>query len=362
MINLAKIIITSTVILFTAVPHSVAVTTEQILQFRLERIPNGLKDPKRAILFKAVDGAASQEAQAAKSKSPYFQKIHSNPNNVAIGYFQNGSLATSLKYQASDETPFFVYSVTKFVVGFLIADQVCQGRIDPTKKMGELSSDLSETAYRDIAFKDVLGMSSGVFSNANQQTVKSYQEVTRKGVSMMQQLSAQKKPAYLAGTKFDYSNYDSNALSFAVIGATGKTIAQLFETVVWENINPSYDGYWLKDSDGLPIGAFGLALSAGDLLKMGSFMVNRVRNEQCLKDYYTGEGEVDNRNLGIANWRKHSWVNPKNLNQFGGSGYGGQKLVFDTTTGSVVFVYSNYNDKYDENTFSIAWRLLDDLR
>ena len=79
------------------------------------------------------------------------------------------------------------------------------------------------------------------------------------------------------------------------------------------------------------MGAFGLALSASDLLKVGSFIANRVHSDECLTDYYSGDGIVAGGDKdGLANWRKHSWVNPKNLNQFGGMGYGGQVLMFDT--------------------------------
>jgi CubicO group peptidase (beta-lactamase class C family) len=89
------------------------------------------------------------------------------------------------------------------VVGFLIADQVCEGNIDVGKTMVALSSELDSTAYKDIAFKHVLDMSSGVFANAQKQTVPSYQEITRKGISMMDQLSAPKKPNSEPGAKFD---------------------------------------------------------------------------------------------------------------------------------------------------------------
>ena len=111
------------------------------------------------------------------------------------------------------------------------------------------------------------------------------------------------------------------------------------------------------------MGAFGLALSASDLLKVGSIIANRVHSDECLTDYYSGDGIVAGGDKdGLANWRKHSWVNPKNLNQFGGMGYGGQVLMFDTKTGAVVFIYSNYNDKYDDKIFAVGWKLLNDLK
>ena len=358
-----KIFASATIASFAIVPPSFAATAEQILEFRLERIPQGLKDPARAVLFPSSMDSATEEELAARDKSEYFDKIHSNPNNVAVGYIHNGTLATSIKYQATDSTPFFVYSVTKFVVGFLSADQVCEGNIDVGKTMGALSSELDSTAYKAIAFKHVLDMSSGVFANAQKQTVPSYQEITRKGISMMDQLSAPKKPNSEPGAKFDYSNYDSNALTFAIKGATGKTVAELFETVIWQNITSSHNGFWLTDSSGLPVGAFGLALSASDLLKVGSIIANRVHSDECLTDYYSGDGIVAGGDKdGLANWRKHSWVNPKNLNQFGGMGYGGQVLMFDTKTGAVVFIYSNYNDKYDDKIFAVGWKLLNDLK
>ena len=103
--------------------------------------------------------------------------------------------------------------------------------------MGAMSSELSKTAYKDIAFKNVLNMSSGVFYNAEERNILSYREITRNGISMLEQLSVPKKPHSKPGLKFDYSNYDSNALTFAVIGSTDKNVAELFETEIWKNIN-----------------------------------------------------------------------------------------------------------------------------
>jgi CubicO group peptidase (beta-lactamase class C family) len=344
--------------------HSVsAVTTEQILEFRLERIPRELKDPTRAILFSPSNESASKGGDFAENKSEYFAKINNNPNNVAIGYWQDGKIFTSLKYQSTENTPFFVYSITKFMIGFLIADQVCKGNLEASKTMGDLSLALRNTAYKDIAFSHVLEMSSGVSADAESRNLSAYREITRKGISMLEQLTAHESPDLKPGSKFEYSGRDSNALTFAIKDSTGKNVAELFEAVIWKNINSSHNGYWLKDASGLPVGAFGLALSASDLLRVGSFIASRISSEKCLSDYYTGDGiVVGGDKTGLANWRHHSWVNPKNLSQFGGSGYGGQLLMFDTSNGKAVFLYSNYNDKYDESPFAVAWRLLDELQ
>ena len=280
-----KIFAVASMVSYAFVPTSFAATTEQILEFRLERIPEALTDPSRAVLFSPRMDNIVDEEQSAKNKSEYFELIHNSPNNVAIGYAHNGNIATSFNYQATDSTPFFMYSVKKFVVGFLVADQVCKGNIDVSKTMGAMSSELSKTAYKDIAFKNVLNMSSGVFYNAEERNILSYREITRNGISMLEQLSVPKKPHSKPGLKFDYSNYDSNALTFAVIGSTDKNVAELFETEIWKNINPSHNGYWAIDASGLPVGAFGLALSASDLLKVGSFVSNRIRSDECLMDY-----------------------------------------------------------------------------
>jgi CubicO group peptidase (beta-lactamase class C family) len=336
-------------------------TIDQIAKFRLELIPSQLQDPSRAFHFIASNPSGSGAKADDAFKGTTFSFLKSSTNNVAVAVSHGDSIATAFNYQAKPEIPLFAYSVTKFVTGFLVADQICSAKLNYSDKMGDLSPSLRDTGYKNITLVDVLNMSSGVYKDAQKYTVKSYQEVTRKGVTMLEQLKRRPTPNIQSNPKWDYSNFDSNALAFALEDVTGSSIGDLFHEKIWSQIDSDFDGFWLKDSANKGVGAFGLALSASDFVKVGKFLSSRINSEPCLNEHYSGEGIViEGDRHRLSNWNKHSWKNPNNVKQFGGMGYGGQILVLDLETKAVAFIYSHHMDGYKEDVWKLAWSLLDE--
>lgn len=350
------------VLILSSFGASAEPTIEQIVKFRLEFIPEQLQDPTRASRFIASEPPNSIQVDKSTFNGAMFKEVAQSSNNVAVAVSKGDLLATSFNYQAGPDTPFFAYSVTKFIIGFLVADQICAGVMSYAEKMGDLSPVLAETGYKDADLLAVLDMSSGVYRNASKLTVPSYQEVTRKGVTMVEQFNRRPTPDIASSAPWDYSNFDSNALVFALENATNTTVAKLFDSKIWANIDSEFDGFWLKDSSGITVGAFGLALSSVDFITVGKFIASKIRENECLTSHYGGKGiVVGGDKQGLANWNKHSWKNPSNPVQFGGMGYGGQILVIDLETDAVAFVYSNHNNGYDQNIFRVAWSLLDEV-
>lgn len=360
------------VLLISAISTSLAFaaepTFEQRIEFRLKKMPERLQITGNSAVFapKSTNSIDKTSARDIPNDS-YFSFISEKKDNIVIGSIAGSDQRIRHKYLAQPSTPLYAYSVTKFIVGYLVAEQVCDGKMSLADKAGNLSQRLKGTAYENVRLSSILGMYSGVHSDADDFVSKgltknnqSYREVVYQGLPMYEQLKAKVTPDTEPDTHWQYSNFDSNALAVILSDQLKQPVAELFKERIWNHIDPQYFGYWEIDRTGEAMGGYGLSLTATDWLKVGRHVALQIGNSECLRNHYLAEG-YDTYKNDHAVWVNHSWANPDDRFQFGGIGHDGQILVLDIDSGNVVFIYSNKQDGYDGHISEVSWKLLSEL-
>jgi len=343
-------------------------TFEQRLDFRLKKMPERLQIPGKSAVFEP--SPRNSQTITILSEFPidtYFSVISGMEDNIVIGSMAGDTQRIRYKYLAEPSTPLYAYSVTKFIIGFLVAEQVCNGKMALVDKGGDLSDRLKGTAFEDVSLGSILGMYSGVHKDADDfisenltKNNQSYREIVYQGLRMYEQLKKKRIPDAEPNTHWQYSNFDSNALALILSDRLGQRTGELFKDSIWNHIDPEHFGYWETDGDGEAMGGYGLALSATDWLKVGRRLALQIGNSKCLRNHYFADG-FDTYKNNYAIWVNHSWANPDNRYQFGGIGHDGQILAIDVNNGNVIFIYSNKSDGYDEHISTVTWKLLSEI-
>jgi CubicO group peptidase (beta-lactamase class C family) len=191
---------------------------------------------------------------------------------------RNGYLVGELyPHPYSADQPHWVMSVTKSVIGTLIGIAIQKGYIKDVKQtLGSLlpDEDLAglDEAKKAITLEDVLTQTSGLDCP--------YEATGQPGASGSQtwvQAALDQPLSAPPGTKFTYCTNTTHILSAVLQKATGITARQFANQVLFApiGIGPISEERWPSDPQGVTIGGYGLALTPGEMAKLGYLFLNQ---------------------------------------------------------------------------------------
>ncbi len=259
-----------------------------------------------------------------------------------LSHYRDGFTATDHEH---------VHSVTKSVVSTLVGQAIDDGLISGLDApLGDLLPDYREVMTKNTAavtLRQLLTMSGGFLPDPPENVVARFSDPE---FDLIRWSLTDGRPNP-AGT-FDYSNIDAQVLSAVLAAAVAKsperdrqTIleyarAKLFEPlgIVTEPAytdaelppNPEFDaaGFGWARIGPLPIGGFGLRLTAEDMLKLGQlFLADGMwRGERILPDGWVAE--VLMPSPSAPNYGLMWWLNDQaGVSYYSARGYEGQRIV-----------------------------------
>lgn len=303
-------------------------------------------------------------SQPTTKTNKKFDGILADKMNLAAIVVRDGDIIYeryATKRKIDSNTPLMGMSMSKTAISASIGSLLCDGKIksldDPAK---EYSPFLATTPYADISIRDILQMNSGVNAIGRSDEKKlnhkarglqkfSGKADVRGAINFI--TSAAREP----GSKMNYHSSDSLALSVLVEEIAKKPLAQYFQETLYTQFGTGGFLQWTADKSGTTVSFADLTMTGRDWANFGQFLMTQKQSDTCLGKFFN-EGVSKAVKTGKKNGSKYgyqSWVfdvhdQPMMVLQ----GHGGQFMVLDEKTNTVLLVIS-LNENYQAgNLFS----------
>ena len=165
------------------------------------------------------------------------------------------------------------------------------------------------------------------------------------------------------GAAFVYRSILTDVLGWIVEEATGQRFAEVFSDRLWSRIGAERDADLIVDAAGFPVVEGGLCATARDLARFGQMHLQRgvadgepvvpaawcdrvVQRDQALIDSFAAGYDADSANPE-AYYHDCWWVLDAAHGRYGGYGIGGQNLLIDRSTETVVVKLSSWPKRID---------------
>ena len=189
-------------------------------------------------------------------------------------------------------------SVSKSFISALIGIAIDQGYIRSIEDdVTDYVSSLKQSSYGGVRIKDILQMSSGAswnenYSDPNADIFRSA-EIMAIGGSL-DDLSASLKKDFLPGSFNRYNSIDTQVLGMLLRDATGMSVTEYMQKMLWDPIGAEYNGYWVLDSENMEMAYGGLNATARDYAKIG--------------ELYRLDGKLNGQQIVPKDWVRDSLI------------------------------------------------------
>jgi CubicO group peptidase (beta-lactamase class C family) len=165
------------------------------------------------------------------------------------------------------------------------------------------------------------------------------------------------------GAAFVYRSILTDVLAWIAEEVTGERFADLFSRLLWSELGVEHDADLIVDSAGFPVVEGGFCVTARDLARFGQMHLQRgevdgrqvvpsqwiervlQRDQQLIDTFAVGyDADPDNPE---AYYHDCWWVWNAGLGRYGGYGLGGQNLLIDRTSDTVVVKLSSWPKRVD---------------
>jgi CubicO group peptidase (beta-lactamase class C family) len=194
---------------------------------------------------------------------------------------RNGYLVSEIyAYPYSAGQVHFIASVTKSVIGALVGIAIQKGDIkDVQQPLFSLLSDQGvanlDEEKKAITLEDLLAMTSGLDCHENPAPGEVSMQTSQNWVQFMLDLPMVAQP----GTKFNYCTSAIEVLSAVLQKATGMSAREFANQNLFAplGIGSIQEALWPSDPQGVTTGGYGLALTSGEMAKLGYLFLNQGR-------------------------------------------------------------------------------------
>lgn len=262
------------------------------------------------------------------------------------------------------------YSMGKSLTALAVGHAICDGHIasveDVIKKYVPA---LAGTAWGEATVRDVLKMSSGAYRTNMQYNGHKHREfeqsigsAVHEGrmntdfVDLMKQADDKEFPP---GAIFNYNNFDTIALGLLVQSASGMAFPAYFERTVWKSTGAESRGAWFMTNKGQASTYQGFSASPHDWIRIGLMVLRELRDpDKCFGKFLKDATSSLIASRGPASaYGYQTWVRCASQTDFCFVGFGGQYLLFNVATNTVLYHHAT-------SLSSVVWgtpRVMDEL-
>ena len=187
-------------------------------------------------------------------------------------------------------------SVAKSFISALIGIAIDQRHIKSIDDaVTEYVPQLKNSAYDNVRIKDILQMSSGAawnedYSDPNSDINRSAKILAIGG--SLDEFTASLKNELKPGSFNRYNSTDTQVLGMLLREATGSSVTQYMQKMLWSPIGAEDNAYWLTDSENMEVAYGGLNATARDYAKIG--------------ELYRLEGNINGKQIVPSSWVRAS--------------------------------------------------------
>lgn len=264
-------------------------------------------------------------------------------------------------------------SITSTVAGILTA----RGQFDPQALVTDYLPELNATAYRGARVQHVLDMASGVaydeaLSEPDSDAAKldfasGWKKAGKPGWphttwDFILGLTRQELPH---GQRFTYRSVDTEVLAFAMERATGRRLADLVSSLIWEPMGAEEDAYFTVDPSGYAAASGGFNATLRDYARFGLMHATGgiaqgrqivpyewiAAMQNCDPALIQGEDRIGNLKGGYKN---QFWIEDYDRRAYMAIGVFGQLIYIDPDADFVAVKLSSWPDFLDDNLFGLT--------
>lgn len=175
-----------------------------------------------------------------------------------------------------------VMSVTKSFTGLLASILYAEGRLDPTKLVGDYVPELAGSGFGDATVAQLMDMTTAIkYSEDYTDPTAEIWAFSAAGNPMIEHMVGMNgfydylktvKKSGEHGNVFGYRTVNADVLGWVVSKITGKSVADLLAELIWNRMGMEQDAYFQVDAMGIPFAGGGLNASLRDLARVGEMM------------------------------------------------------------------------------------------
>lgn len=273
-------------------------------------------------------------------------------------------------------------SVSKSLTATLIGVLVAQGLVAPDAMVTDYLAALRATAWEGCTVQHLLDMRGGAAFTEHDmddpecdgvllEQVSGYTRGTRPNLPANTYEWIRSLPNQQAhGGPFVYRSILIDVLGWIAEEVTGERFADLFSRLIWSRLGAEHAADLIVDSAGFPVVEGGFCTTARDLARFGLMHLRRgiatanqvvpgdwidrvVERDQELIDTFAAGYSADPQNPE-AYYHDCWWVWNAQLGRYGGYGLGGQNLLIDRTSNTVVVKFSSWPKRTDPLLAALA--------
>ena len=332
-------------------------SSEEMWNLQQSYIKMGLESENTSTInFKIYQNNKKNNSNFKEIKNEKLDVLFDNANNLSTIIIKDNEIIYSRinkNKKINFDSTLNGMSVSKSALSSVIGKLYCDGKISSLNdKMGVYSKFLEKTPYKNVTIKEALQMKSGVSEIGRKDegllVAKALGLGKFQGKGSLENVllsydSASTRP----GSRFNYHQTDTIALSVLVSNLTGKSVSEIFYEDLYLTFAKSNNLIWVADSNDYTVGFSSLSMSSVDWVFFGNFILEEIKKNTCLGNYFK-EGmsnsiKLDNKD----NYGYHFWYDAKN-NIINFSGTGGQSILIYEKNNIALFVSSlssNYSGK-----------------
>ena len=213
----------------------------------------------------------------------------SRTDTAALLIIQNGKI----KYEnywltGGRDVHWFSFSMAKSFISALIGIAIDQQYIKSIEdKITDYVPQLKNSAYDNVRIKDILQMSSGASWNEDygdpNSDINRSARIFAMGGSLDEFTSSLQKELE-PGSFNRYNSTDTQALGMLLREATGISISEYMQKMLWTPMGAEKNGYWIIDSDNMEMAYAGFMATARDYAKLGELyrLGGNINNKQII--------------------------------------------------------------------------------
>jgi CubicO group peptidase (beta-lactamase class C family) len=199
-------------------------------------------------------------------------------------------LAERYKSDANPQSPVLGASMGKSVISLAVGYALCSGKIKSLDEpIGSYVPEITSPVFAATKVRHLLSMTSGAgYSWSAQDAARFNTGLAYGGQTVLEDINAFNDPAQGAGTKFSYSNRDTNALGILLQKVGGKPLAQVISETVWQQAGAQADALLMTDHAGQGVASGFVWATARDWARVGLLINDLLQPSQantCMGQY-----------------------------------------------------------------------------
>lgn len=229
----------------------------------------------------AGDTARTLPQRDSKPDWPFIRNyLDSHPLTGLLVIHDGRVLFEHYQYSRRPEQRFTSWSMAKTIVAMAVGIAVEEGRIasidDPVDRYEPA---LSTTAWKGVAIRHVLQMTSGVrfdetYDKPGTDIVKLSSQWSSQEGSMLQVLSGLNAVHAPPGEKFKYSSAETQVLAQVLARATGRPLAEYVSEKLWMPMGAEADAAWVLDASGMEAAYCCMSARLRDWGRLGQLLLD----------------------------------------------------------------------------------------